>query len=123
MRWSRSKLLADENIPWPLVRLLRSMGPDVVWIPETRYRGISDREVVDLANSDGRVVLTRDSDFLETNLRRRLRYGLIYVAEPVRRDNVEKLARSIEKALEVLEKRHVLAIVTSTATELYPLTP
>ncbi len=123
MRWSQPKLLADENIPWPLVRLLRSMGLDVVWIPETRYRGISDREVVDLANSDGRAVLTRDSDFLETNLRRRIRYGLIYVAEPVKRDNVEKLARNIVKALEVLERRHVLAIVTSAAIELHPLTP
>lgn len=99
------------------------MGLDVVWIPETRYRGISDREVVDLANSDGRAVLTRDSDFLETNLRRRIRYGLIYVAEPVKRDNVEKLARNIVKALEVLERRHVLAIVTSAAIELHPLTP
>jgi len=123
LRWSQPKLLADENIPWPLVRLLRSMGLDVVWIPETRYRGISDREVVDLANSDGRAVLTRDSDFLETNLRRRIRYGLIYVAEPVKRDNVEKLARNIVKALEVLERRHVLAIVTSAAIELHPLTP
>ena len=99
------------------------MGLNVVWIPETRYRGISDREVIDLANSDGRAVLTRDSDFLQTSLRKRIRYGLIYVAEPVRRDNVEKLARNIVKALEVLEKRHVLAIVTSTAIELHPITP
>ena len=119
----RSKLLADENIPWPLVRLLRSMGLDVMWIPETSYRGISDREVVDLANSGGRAVLTRDSDFLQTSLRRRIRHGLIYVAEPVRRDNVERLARSIVKALRMLEKKPVLAVVTSTAVELYTLAP
>ena len=97
------------------------MGLDVVWIPETDYRGVSDREVVDLANSSGRVILTRDSDFLRMSLRRRIRYGLVYIAEPVRKDNVEKLARNIVKTLEVLEKKPVLAIVTSTTIELHPL--
>ena len=99
------------------------MGLDIVWIPETNYRGISDREVVDLANSGGRVVLTRDHDFLETSLRRMARYGLIYVAEPVKKDNIGKLARSIVKALGVLGRKPALAIVTSTAIELHPLTP
>ncbi len=118
-----SKLLADENIPWPLVRLLRSIGLDVVWIPETEYRGISDREVVDLANSGERAVVTKDSDFLRVNLRRRLRHGLIYIAEPVRKDNVGKLAGNIAKILEVLEKKPILAIVISATLELHPLTP
>lgn len=117
------KLLADENVPWPLVRLLRSMGLDVVWIPETSYRGISNGEVVNLANSDERVVLTRDSDFLRTSLRKEVKYGLIYIAEPVRKDNVEKLARNIVKALEIIRNKPSLAIVSSTTIELYPLTP
>ena len=121
MRWLRSKLLADENIPWPLVRLLRSMDLDVLWIPETSHRGISDKEVVDLANSSGRAVLTRDSDFLQTSLRRRIRYGLIYIAEPVRKDNVEKLARNIVETSEVLKEKPVLAVVTSAIIELHPL--
>ena len=60
MRWLQSKLLADENIPWPLIRLLRNIGLDIVWIPETAYRGISDREIVDLANSNRRIILTKD---------------------------------------------------------------
>ena len=47
------------------------------------YRGINDRGIVDLANSGERVILTRDNDFLRVNLRRRIRYGLIYIAEPV----------------------------------------
>ena len=52
----QSKLLADENIPWPLVRLLRNTGIDMVWIPETAYRGISDKEIADLANSNRRTI-------------------------------------------------------------------
>lgn len=94
----------------------------MIWIPETGYRGISDREVVDLANSSERVILTRDSDFLRVNLRRRVRYGLLYIAEPIRKDNVEKLARNIAKTLEVLEEKPILAIVSSSTIELYPLT-
>jgi len=119
----QSKLLADENVPWPLVRLLRYMGSDLVWIPETRYRGISDRELVSLTNSDNRVVVTRDNDFLKMDLRRRIKYGLIYIGEPVRRDNIEKLARNIINVLEILKEKPILVIVSSTTVELYPLTP
>ena len=89
------------------------MGLDVVWIPETEYRSISDGEVVDLANNIGRIVLTRDSDFLVTGLRKRIRYGLVYIAEPVRKGKVEILARNIIKALEALERKPLMAIVTS----------
>ncbi len=52
---------------------------------------------MDLANSDKRIVITRYSDFLKITLRKRIKYGLIYIAEPIRRDNVEKLAKNIEK--------------------------
>ena len=117
------KVLADENIPWPLIKLLRNMGLDVAWIPETSYRGINDTEVVSLANRDERAVLTRDSDFLKLYLREKSKYGIIYVDEPIRRDNVEKLARNIVKALEIIKKKPLLIIVTSSTIELYPLTP
>ena len=117
------KLLADENVSWPLVRLLRSMGLDVAWIPETSYRGISDIEVVNLANRDRRVVLTRDSDFLRPYLRVKAKYGIIYIGEPIRRDTVGKLARNIAKALEAIVEKPLLIIVTPRTIELYPLTP
>ena len=116
------KLLADENIPWPLVRLLRGIGLDIIWIPETSYRGISDIEVINLANRDKRIILTRDSDYLELGLRRRAEYGIIYIGEPVRKDNVEKLADNTVKALETMEKKSLLAIITPNITGLYPLT-
>jgi len=119
----RSKLLADENIPWPLIKLLRNTGMNIIWIPETEYRGISDREIVDLANGSKRIILTRDNDFLGMSLRRRIDQGLIYIAEPVRKDNIEKLIKNIIKSLEVLGSKPLVAIVTSTTIELHPLTP
>ncbi|MET1159549.1 MAG: DUF5615 family PIN-like protein [Thermoprotei archaeon] len=124
MRWSLSKVLADENIPWPLVKLLRDMGLDVKWIPDTNHRGISDREVVRLANSSGRIVLTRDNNFLlEITLRKDAQYGIIYIAEPVRKDNVDKLDRNIVRALEVLEEKPRLVVIMANTIELYPLIP
>jgi predicted nuclease of predicted toxin-antitoxin system len=123
LRWLQSKLLADENVPWPLVKLLRNVGLDVEWIPDTEYRGISDKQVVSIANNSGRIVLTRDSDFLKLYLRKDVLYGIIYIAEPVRKDNLDKLARNIARALEILEEKPRLIIVTSSTIESYPLIP
>jgi len=38
------------ELPWPLVRALREMGLDVLWVPETEYRGVSNSELLDLAS-------------------------------------------------------------------------
>jgi len=92
-------------------------------MPETEYRGISDKEIVDLANHNGRIVLTRDSNFLGVSLRRKIEYGLIYIAEPVRKDNLVRLSRNIVVALEYLERKPFMAIVTSTTIELHPHIP
>ena len=59
---------------------------------------------------------------MKADLRRRIRYGLVYIAEPVRKDNAERLAINIVKALELLERKPLTAIVTSTTIELHPLT-
>jgi predicted nuclease of predicted toxin-antitoxin system len=57
-----SKLLADENFPMASVDLLRSKQFDVVSILRS-YPGISDVEVVRLANREQRLILTFDRDF------------------------------------------------------------
>jgi len=115
------KLLADENIPWPLVKVLWEAGLEVEWVPETSYRGISDKELLDKANDLGFILLTRDSDFLHGSLRRRVRHGIIYVGEPVRKDNVVQIARNILTAMDALRRQRRLAIVTSATIEFYPL--
>jgi len=64
------------------------MGAELIWIPETSHRSISDYEVAILANRDERIILTRDRDFMKSSLRKRARYGVIYIGEPIRKDNV-----------------------------------
>jgi predicted nuclease of predicted toxin-antitoxin system len=64
-------LLADENFPRPAVEALRQAGLDVLWIAESNP-GAPDYEVLALAVSTGRTLLTFDKDFGELAYRRRL---------------------------------------------------
>ena len=99
------------------------MDAELIWIPETNNRGISDYEVAILANRDKRIILTRDRDFMKSSLRKRARYGVIYIGEPIRKDNVDRLASNIIKTLKTIDERPFLVIVTSNTIELYRLKP
>lgn len=56
--------LADENVDRQIVERLRCVGFNVRYIAETDA-GISDDEVLDLANSEESLLLTADKDFGE----------------------------------------------------------
>jgi predicted nuclease of predicted toxin-antitoxin system len=72
------RLLADENVPGPLVKALVEAGCDVSWI-RTISPGASDREVLARAIADERILLTFDKDFGEIARSERLpaRCGVI----------------------------------------------
>ena len=56
------RLLADENFPKPIVKVLRNDGHDVLWA-RTDLPGAKDVVLLDSAESEVRVVLTLDKDF------------------------------------------------------------
>ena len=58
------RLLADENVPGPVVQALRQLGHDVLWIKESRP-GAEDPAALALAQTDQRVLVTADTDFGE----------------------------------------------------------
>ncbi|MDD5474086.1 MAG: DUF5615 family PIN-like protein [Candidatus Methanoperedens sp.] len=62
--------LADENVDRQIVERLRHEGFDVRYIAETDS-GISDDEVLDLANREESLLLTADKDFGELVFRQR----------------------------------------------------
>ncbi len=62
------RLLANENFPKQAVEALQQHGHDVVWV-RTQCPGISDREVLSLAQSENRIILTFDKDFGELAFR------------------------------------------------------
>lgn len=56
------KLLANENIPLASVLYLRANGFDVLYIAEL-FKGITDIEVLQLANEQERIIITFDQDY------------------------------------------------------------
>jgi predicted nuclease of predicted toxin-antitoxin system len=56
------RFLADESCDFAIVRALRSEGHDVLAVSEIQQRSI-DRELMDLATADNRILLTEDKDF------------------------------------------------------------
>lgn len=65
------RLLANENLPGPVVAALRKLGHDVDWIKES-MPGAGDSAILALAQREDRVVVTCDTDFGELAFRSRL---------------------------------------------------
>lgn len=73
------KFLADENIDYQIVEHLRQEDHSVLYVAELNP-GISDTEVLGLANKENAILITSDSDFGELVFRqRRLTSGVIYI--------------------------------------------
>jgi predicted nuclease of predicted toxin-antitoxin system len=68
------KLLANENVPLEAVKIMRRKDVDIVSVIEFSL-GLSDMEVLDLANREGRVLVTFDKDFGELVVREKVRYS------------------------------------------------
>jgi predicted nuclease of predicted toxin-antitoxin system len=62
------RLLANENLPGPVVTALQERGHDVVWV-RTDHPGAADDEILRLAQAEGRLVVTCDKDFGEMAFR------------------------------------------------------
>lgn len=56
------RFLADESCDFAIVRILRKAGHDVLAVAES-FSGAPDSEVIKLAVSQKRIVLTEDKDF------------------------------------------------------------
>ncbi len=65
------RFLANENFPYPSIRLLRERGYEVISIGETQG-GIADPQVLAFAVAEGLVILTFDRDYGELLFRYRL---------------------------------------------------
>jgi predicted nuclease of predicted toxin-antitoxin system len=94
-------LLADENFPKPLVEELRADGHDVLWA-RTDCIGWKDPALLDLAESQGRVVITLDKDFWQIALQRRTpleRSGVVlFKIHPAIPENIGPLMQVLASA-------------------------
>lgn len=58
------RFVADEGVDLQIVKALRAKGHDVLYIAETNS-GESDDVILDFANTQNRILITRDKDFGE----------------------------------------------------------
>lgn len=57
-------LLANENFPLDVVRVLKERGHDVIWI-RTDCPGVEDEKIFKRARDEKRIIVTFDKDFGE----------------------------------------------------------
>ncbi len=62
------RLLANENFPEVAVSALRERGHDVFWV-RTEAPGSADRDILELAQREKRILVTFDKDFGELAFR------------------------------------------------------
>jgi predicted nuclease of predicted toxin-antitoxin system len=74
------KILANENIPFTSVKVLRNEGYDVKAVGD-EFQGITDKEVIELAIIEKRLIITFDKDYGELIFKYQLRppEGVIYL--------------------------------------------
>ena len=91
------RLLADENFPKPIVEALRAEGNDVLWA-RTDCRGWKDAVLLELAESEARIILTLDKDFWRIAVQRRapLQHSgvVLFRVHPATPQNLEPLVHS-----------------------------
>jgi predicted nuclease of predicted toxin-antitoxin system len=95
-------LLADENFPKPIVQMLRAEGHDVLWA-RTDCQGWKDSAILELAESESRLVLTLDKDFWQIALQRRIplqQSGVVlFRIHPATTDRLGPLVRVFVEAI------------------------
>jgi predicted nuclease of predicted toxin-antitoxin system len=95
------RLLADENFPKPAVEDLRAAGHDVLWA-RTDCAGWKDVALLDLAETEKRILLTLDKDFWQIGVQRRPQLEqsgvVLFRVHPATPENIEPLVRAFVEA-------------------------
>lgn len=69
------RFIADENIPFSLIKAIRRKGYSVTCLFEENLLGINDGNLLKLAKKEKRVLITFDKDFTQFKLSKH--YGVI----------------------------------------------
>lgn len=95
------RLLADENFPKSIVDSLREAGHDVDWA-RTSSPGATDSDLLNLAEAQGRIILTLDKDFWQIALQRKtpLAKGgvVLFRTHPATPERIQRLVRGFTEA-------------------------
>ena len=95
MKLYEYRFLTDENIPFRVLYWLKNKGFDVFDIKKESLSGTSDEDIVPIAEKDGRVIITQDSDLATILFQKGIRNAAVIFVRP---GHV-----SSEKTIETLE--------------------
>jgi predicted nuclease of predicted toxin-antitoxin system len=115
------KFLPDENVEKPLVDSLAGDGYDILWLPDHK-RALIDVDILTLANSEKRILITNDKDFGELIfLQKKLSTGIILM-----RMRGQETARKITVFKKLLQTHHdklmgSFVIITDKKVRIIPL--
>jgi predicted nuclease of predicted toxin-antitoxin system len=95
------RLLADENFPKSMVEALRAKGNDVLRV-RTDYPGWEDADLLELAESEARIMLTLDKDFWQIAVQRPVPFNqsgvVLFRVHPATPENIEPLVSAFVEA-------------------------
>jgi predicted nuclease of predicted toxin-antitoxin system len=115
------RFLADENVSRQVVERLRTDGHDVISVAQSN-QGASDKHVVEMANADGRILITEDRDFGELVVRQRLDVAGVMLLELDRLTNSAEADRVADVVSRHADKlRGSLAVIEPARVRLRPL--
>lgn len=90
----------DEQIPKAVAEGLRRRGVDVITTPEAKMLGASDEQHLELANTQERVIVTHDTDFLRLNNQGRLHAGIVFANQQM---SIGEIIRGLTLIYQVLD--------------------
>jgi len=116
------RLLAGENLPRPIVEFLRAGGNDVLWA-RTDCSGWKDPALLEIAESEGRIMLTLDKDFWQIALQRRvpLKHSgvVLFRAHPATWEYLDPLVRAFVAATGRVWAGHI-SIIDRAGVQMVP---
>jgi predicted nuclease of predicted toxin-antitoxin system len=87
------RFLLDENVDLPLADHLNTQGHDATAVARDYERSIEDHEVLEIARTEGRILITNDKDFGELIYRQQLEHTGVILFRLRDEDIPTKIAR------------------------------
>lgn len=105
------KFLIDENVHFDIFTFLKERDFDVISIAQD-YSSIKDRDVLDLANKEGRIIITNDKDFGYLIYNQKLTHKGIVLFR-LKTENPRAKIRRLESLIESnMELRNKFIVIT-----------
>ncbi len=117
------RFLADENIPRVVIERLRAEGHDTISVGETTP-SMPDDEILNVAEADGRILITGDGDFGEMVVRQRLKLRGVLLLELDRLPNAVR-ADTVAQIVSAHGERLAgnLVVIEPSRVRIRPLRP